>query len=248
MTDLPKSLRSTLRPSVADGGGAQLIDCVQTSKSEPIVNFRPWYQQLLLHPFSFMWDLFTLAYGRSRFTNPTRRFEERLADPQLELDVTRGTLNGIPFGASLDRLTGFGVAEDALGDEGEFSLEYSSLGFSASFEKQGLISFEFDFDSLGCEHPTEFIPCKSVMIKTGAVPTVTVGYSSCSDDLRRMFGNPDRVERAEYKFGVERVLFYHLPACRLVASFDDRSGRLIHLELNPPSVATDAGRAAAGSE
>jgi len=167
-----------------------------------------------------------------------------LADPELELDVTRATLNGIPFGASLDRLRGFGVAEGALGDEGEFSLEYSSLGFSASFEKQVLISFEFGFDSLGYEHPTKFVPCNSVKIKTGDVRTATVGYSSCSDDLKRLFGNPDRIERAEYKFGVERVLFYHMPACRLVASFDDRSGGLVHLEMGPPEGTGDVAKLA----
>jgi hypothetical protein len=109
-------------------------------------------------------------------------------------------------------------------------------------------SWEADhFDSLGYEHPTKFIPLQSVMIRTGDVRTATVGYSSCSDDLRRMCGNPDRAEKAKYKFGVERVLFYHLPACRLVASFDDRTCGPIHLEMNPPSVATDASQARAES-
>ena len=48
-------------------------------------------------------------------------------------------------------------------------------------------------------------------VATGDVRAATVGYSSSSDDLRRMFGSPDRVEAANYKFGIERVLFYHLP-------------------------------------
>jgi hypothetical protein len=195
------------------------------------MNYRPWYQRLMINPFAFTWSVFEYLYAKHSQRNPTLTFGIRAVDPPLEFNVESGRLNGVPLGADLEKLRFFGAADLALGNEADFSLDYASMGLAASFRARRLISFEIGFDSMYGEHPTKFAPCRVLTVRT-ASGVFRLSHTSTIDELIKVFGEPYNSDTVKYKYGVEKCLLYRAQRCRVVTSVDSRKNNLIYMEFS----------------